>query len=88
MPGKKSIIENLPVIELLIEHGADPRLYSKSVGLPCIPMKLARQYAEDEEEGEKGLAFWKRVLELFEEAIVKIDAKKEQEQEQAADINT
>jgi hypothetical protein len=32
MPGRKSIIENLPVIELLLEYGADPRLWSESAG--------------------------------------------------------
>lgn len=75
MPGKKSINENLPVIELLLEHGADPRLYSRSVGPQAIPMLLARRYAVDEEETEENRAFWVRVLRLFEEAIVKIDAK-------------
>jgi hypothetical protein len=75
MPGKKCICENLPVIELLLEHGADPRLYSKSVGLAAIPMLLARHYSVDEAETEEHRAFWKHLLRLFEEAIVRIDAK-------------
>jgi hypothetical protein len=75
MPGNKCICENLPVIELLLEHGADPRLYSKSVGLAAIPMLLARHYSVDEAETEEHRAFWKHLLRLFEEAIVRIDAK-------------
>jgi hypothetical protein len=80
MPGKKSIVENLPVIELLLEHGADPRLFSRSVGVTGIPIALARRYAVDEEEKEEHRAFWKHVLGLFEEAIVRIDAKKKEKE--------
>lgn len=76
MPGDKSIVENLPVIELLLEHGADPRLFSKSVGLGSIPIQLARRYSVDEDETEEHRAFWKHLLRLFEEAIVRIDARK------------
>ncbi|KAF1969893.1 hypothetical protein BU23DRAFT_231795 [Bimuria novae-zelandiae CBS 107.79] len=78
MPGKKSIVENLPVIELLLEHGADPRLYSRSVGVVAIPIVLARRYSVDEEEKEEHRAFWKHLLGLFEEAIVRIDAKRKE----------
>lgn len=81
MPGKKSIVENLPVIELLLEHGADPRLSSRSVGVGAIPMLLARRYSVDAEEKEEHRAFWKHLLGLFEEAIVRIDAKKKKETE-------
>jgi hypothetical protein len=81
MPGKKSIVENLPVIELLLEHGADPRLFSRSVGVTGIPIVLARRYAVDEKEKEEHRAFWKHVLGLFEEAVVRIDAKKKEETE-------
>ena len=77
MPGAKSIVENLPVIELLLEHGADPRLYSRSAGVTAIPMLLARRYSEDEEETEKNRAFWKHLLRLFEEAVTRIEAKNE-----------
>lgn len=79
IPGRKSITDDLPVIELLLEHGADPRLYSRSVGSQAIPMLPATRYAVDEGEGEEGRRFWVRVLELFEEAIVRIDKKKEME---------
>ncbi|KAJ4345945.1 uncharacterized protein N0V89_012081 [Didymosphaeria variabile] len=78
MPNRKSIVENLPVIELLLEHGADPRLYSKSVGAVAIPIVLARRYSVDEEEKEEHRAFWKHLLGLFEEAIVRIDANKKE----------
>jgi hypothetical protein len=76
MPGTKSIVENLPVIELLLEHGADPRLYSKSAGVTAIPMLLARRYSDDKEETEENRAFWKHLLRLFEEAVIRIEAKK------------
>ncbi|KAF9738643.1 hypothetical protein PMIN06_001946 [Paraphaeosphaeria minitans] len=75
MPGKKSIVENLPVIELLLEHGADPRLYSRSIGVTAIPIVLAKRYSVDQDEKEEHRAFWKHLLGLFEEAVVRIDAK-------------
>jgi hypothetical protein len=81
MPGDKSINENLPVIELLLEHGADPRLFSRSVGVGAIPIQLARRYSIKEDETEENRAFWKHLLKLFEEAIIRIDAKKEKTEE-------
>jgi hypothetical protein len=81
MPGQKSIVENLPVIELLLEHGADPRLFSKSVGVVHMPILHARRYSVDEKETEENRAFWKHLLRLFEEAIVRIDAKKQNAEE-------
>lgn len=77
MPGRKSIIENLPVIELLLEHGADPRLWSEVTGALRSPVSLALEYSKDEGLTEKTRDFWKRVFELFKEAIARIDAKKE-----------
>jgi hypothetical protein len=38
-------------------------------------MLLARHYSVDEAETEEHRAFWKHLLRLFEEAIVRIDAK-------------
>lgn len=73
MPGRKSIIENLPVIQLLLEHGADPRLYSRSAKFP--PLALATSYSERDSEAEEEKAFWKYLLKLFKEAIVRLDAK-------------
>jgi hypothetical protein len=74
MPGRKDIRENLPVIELLLAHGADPRLYSRSVGV--LPIRLATIYSV-EETTEEGRAFWKHLLALFQAAIERLDAKKE-----------
>jgi hypothetical protein len=76
MPGNKCVCENLPVIELLLEHGADPRLYSRCVGVGAIPISLARHCSVSEDETEEHRAFWKHLLRLFEEAIVRIDGKK------------
>lgn len=73
MPGKRSIIENLPAIELLLDHGADPRLHARSVGVAAIPMILAKRYSVDEEK-EEHRACWRNLLGLFEEAIIRIDA--------------
>ena len=70
MPGNKCVCENLLVIELLLEHGADPRLYSKSVGLVSIPMLLSRCYSVSEDKREEHMALWKHLLKLFEEAVV------------------
>lgn len=85
MPGRKCINENLPVIELLLEHGADPRLVSRSVGLTAIPILLARRYSVDEDTTEEHKMFWRHLLRLFEEAIVRIDAKKQDTEEDKAE---
>jgi hypothetical protein len=77
MPGKKSIMENLSVIELLLEHGADPRLFWRSVGIQNLPILQAKRYSINKKVTEEERAFWKYLLRLFEEAIVRIDAKKE-----------
>jgi hypothetical protein len=72
MPGQKDIRENLPVIELLLEYGADPRLYLRSVGV--VPIRLATKYSV-EETAEEGRAFWRHLLALFQEAIIRLDTK-------------
>ncbi|KAF2451129.1 hypothetical protein P171DRAFT_427346 [Karstenula rhodostoma CBS 690.94] len=76
MPSGKSIIENLPVIELLLEHGADPRLWSESTTILGMPIVQAITSAKDERITGEAKAFWKRLLKLFEEAIERLDAKK------------
>jgi hypothetical protein len=38
---------------------------------------LARRYSDDKEETEENRAFWKHLLRLFEEAVTRIEAKKE-----------
>jgi hypothetical protein len=81
MPGRKSIIKNLLVIKLLLEHGADPWLYSRSVGIVQIPMLLAKRHSVMEDESEENRAFWVHLLKLFEEAIIRIDAKKKKAEE-------
>lgn len=77
MPGDKSIMENLPVIELLLEHGADPRLFWRSVGVQNIPILQAKRFSINKEMTEEERKFWKHLLRLFEEAILRIDAKEE-----------
>lgn len=72
MPGKKDIRDNLPVIELLVEHGADPRLYSRSAGLS--PLGLALYYST-RETTEDGREWWKHLVNLFEEAISRLEGK-------------
>ena len=78
MPGTISIVENLTVIELLLEYGRDPRLYSISVGVTAIHMLLKRQHSDDKEDREEHRAFWKHLLRISEEAAVRIEAKKEE----------
>ena len=73
------------MIELLLEHGADPRLFWRSVGVQNLPILQAKRYSINEELTEEERAFWKHLLRLFEEAIVRIDAKKEAETKAKAD---
>ena len=80
MPDKKPIIENLPVIELLLDHRVDPCLHARSVGVASIPMILAKRYSVDQEK-EEHRGFWRNLLELFEQAIVRIDAKQKHVEE-------
>ncbi|KAF2993982.1 hypothetical protein E8E13_001373 [Curvularia kusanoi] len=83
MASSKSLLENIPVIELLLEHGADPRLHHRSVGPVHMPILIARRYASDDEDSvtDEARAKWKHILRLFEEAIVRLDAKKQKVEE-------
>ncbi|KAF1962804.1 hypothetical protein CC80DRAFT_487272 [Byssothecium circinans] len=76
MCGDADPVDNLPVIELLLEHGADPRLKSRSTIFP--PIYRARYYA-GRELPEEVRVFWDRVLALFEEAIVRLEGKEKEE---------
>lgn len=68
-----NIGRNLPAIELLLEHGADPRLFGISPAkLP--PLAIARWYQENPRYPEDR-AVWDRVISLFEQAIVKLGPK-------------
>ncbi|KAF1970342.1 hypothetical protein BU23DRAFT_649875 [Bimuria novae-zelandiae CBS 107.79] len=71
------VTENLPIIELLLQHGADPRLKSRSMS--STPHSTARFYAEQAPAlTEKAAKFWNRVVELFHE-LIKIFERQEAE---------
>lgn len=72
MDGGASIRDNFPVIQLLLEHGADPRLRARSIMHP--PIAIAKYYVENAGSEEAKL-LWKRIFTLFEEAIVKLEEK-------------
>jgi hypothetical protein len=78
--------DNLPVVELLLEHGADPRLKARSQLHP--PIYHAHYYLEQaksrfkSEEDEKkrgdweeGLVFWGKVDAMFEEAVKRLNER-------------
>ena len=69
---KGPVVDNIPAIELLLQHGADPRLGAR----PTLfaPVRRARYYAENHPE-EEARTIWKRVLALFDEAILKLESE-------------
>lgn len=69
-----SIADNLPAIELLLRHGADPRLHGRSVG-QGTPMSMARYWQQHPHRPEHQ-PVWDRVLVLFEEAVVRLGPEK------------
>ncbi|KAJ4302877.1 hypothetical protein N0V90_001768 [Kalmusia sp. IMI 367209] len=71
MPGNADVRDNLPVIELLLEHGADPRFMARSIMIS--PLRKASFYAGQEGLSIQGKVFWDRVVAMFEEAIVRLE---------------
>ncbi|KAF2636448.1 hypothetical protein P280DRAFT_151429 [Massarina eburnea CBS 473.64] len=71
MAGNADYRDNLPLIELLLEHGADPRLVSRAVMKP--PILVAKFHAERSSGEWK--EYWDRVIVLLEEAIVRLEEK-------------
>lgn len=78
MANGATFYSNDDVIELLLEHGADPRLRdTKTVFLS--PLKVAEFNAGKESHSEKAKAFYARVLQMFREAIAKLEEKERAE---------
>lgn len=75
-PGGVRLEDNIPAIELLLQHGADPRLGAR----PTLfaPVRRARYYAENA-ASEEGKAAWKHILALFDEAILRLDGEQKNE---------
>lgn len=80
MPAGGRLADNIPAIELLLQHGADPRLGAR----PTLfaPVRRARYYAENA-ASEEARATWKRILALFHEAILRLDEEREVQAERA-----
>lgn len=64
------LANNIPAIELLLQHGADPRLNAR----PTLfsPLRRARYHAENAPT-EEGRAVWKRILAMIDEAILRLE---------------
>lgn len=68
--------DNLPVIEFLLEHGADPRLKARSKYMS--PIRHAQYFldkANSNDGSEEAKVFWGKVVALFEEAVKNLDGK-------------
>lgn len=63
------LADNIPAIELLLQHGADPRLGARPTKF--APLRVATYYAENAGSGEAKTT-WKRILALFEDAVLKL----------------
>lgn len=64
------LVDNIPAIELLLQHGADPRLGARPAMFP--PLRVATYYAENA-GSEEVKATWIRILALFEDAVLRLD---------------
>lgn len=80
MPSGVGLEDNIPVIELLLDHSADPRLGARPTMF--APVRRARYFAENA-ASEEGKATWKRILALFKEAILRLDAEQKNKAELA-----
>lgn len=79
MASGATFYSNVHVIELLLEHGADPRLRdTKTVFIS--PLKVAEYNAGKESHSEKTKAFYGQVLQMFRDAIAKLEEKERAEQ--------
>lgn len=70
MAGGARLADNVPAVELLLRHGADPRLGARPGRLS--PLRVATYYAENAGSGE-ARATWGRILALFEEAVSRLE---------------
>lgn len=80
MPSGVRLEDNIPAIELLLQHGADPRLGAR----PTLfaPERRARYFVENA-TSEGGKATWKRILAMFDVAILRLDGEQKNEAEKA-----
>lgn len=69
-------IKNIPATELLLQHGADPRLNAR----PTLfsPLRTMTYHAENGPT-EENRAACKRILAMFEEAILRLDGERKNE---------
>lgn len=72
---RHKFIENIPATELLLQHGADPRLNAR----PTLfsPLRTATWVAENGSTEER--AACRRLLVMFEEAILRLDGERKNE---------
>lgn len=64
------LADNIPAIELLLQHGADPRLGARPTKF--APLRVATYYAENT-GSEEDAATWKRILTMFEDAVLRLE---------------
>lgn len=79
MAGGVSVMDNLPLIELLLEHGADPRL-SDFESNTLVPAAGVAKYYAEKPWSPAAKVFFDRLVVLFEEAIVRLKEKKKEEE--------
>lgn len=78
MPNGGFFYENVHVIELLLEHGADPRLRCiKNVFF--TPLQVATFGAERDDQVPRAKVFFERVVVMFKEAIAKLEEREKSE---------
>lgn len=81
MANGATFYDNVHVIELLLEHGADPRLRDKK-NVFFTPLEVATWNAEKDWEGlqiPQAKPFYERVLAMFKKAIAKLDESEKNE---------
>lgn len=83
MPSGIQLEDNIPVFELLLQHGADPRLGARPTSF--APVRRARYFPENTAP-EEVKSTWKRILALFEEAILRLDAEQKNKAELALQV--
>lgn len=78
MPNGPFFYENVHAIELLLEHGADPRLRDVKYSF-ITPLEIATFAAERDDQVPRARVFYERVVAMFKEAIAKLEEKEKSE---------
>lgn len=88
MAGNATFSCNDQVIKFLLDHGADPRLCADNAAMFVSPLEVATWAAEVEHQTERGMEFYRRIVAMIKEAVVKLEQKEKAEADETNSSGT